>query len=272
MRSNQERAIPKNMQEALTSIYMQTKKDVNYKLTNQTSSDSRIKTVYEISSGNQIIGNYNHTLIQGKSKTAEYVVMHLNENPLGERPTWNEYFMAKAILSSTMTSCCNVHAGSVAVDLATNIELGSGYNGPSSAGLESCLDVGCRKKAIGEEYGKEHGKGTCWGTHSEQNAVSNITRNTKDPFAVYATIFSCSDCATNLMGYHGFKQFFFKSGYDEREVENVLTRYHNRGVLVSRLNLSPERLNDIILNRPDVKIGVWSPEERKRIQAKYLNK
>lgn len=217
------------------------------------------------------MGHYNYTSIHKKNNFAKFGIMDLNENPIGTRPTWHEYFMAKSIISSSRSSCRNVHAGSTIVEIETGIEIGAGYNG-AAPGLENCLDTGCRKEAAGEEYGEKHGTGTCWGTHSEQNAASHLSKTSSSPFALYATIFPCNDCANNLLSYKSFQQLFFKSPYDEREAESTLIRLSARDVMISRLNLSPERMVDIILNEPKVKIGVWSPEEREKIHAKYLNK
>jgi len=93
----------------------------------------------------------------------------------------------------------------------------------------------------------------------------------KEPFTAYVTIFPCNDCTNNLLAYRSFSRLVFKSFYDEREIEGPLERFFQRGVKVCRLNLSPERLIDIVFNEPDAKITVWDSEQRERIKG-YLDK
>ncbi|MFH1801517.1 MAG: hypothetical protein ABH804_01650 [archaeon] len=236
--------------------------------------EPRLKTKYALKCGDVILGDYEHTEVfqrDGETLVTDFGMVNLKErNDI--RPSWDEYFMLKAIDTSRRSSCLNVHAGTVIVDSKTNLELGSGYNG-AAPGLESCLDLGyCRKeRATGEKYGITHGTGKCWGTHSEQNAASHITRLNLNRFTVYATIFPCNDCTNNLLAYRGFDRVVFKSFYDEREIESSLERFDKRKVDVYRLNLSPERAWDISFNEPDAKITVWTREEKSRILEKIFS-
>lgn len=201
------------------------------------------------------------------------MIKELLEGRLGERPSFDETFMVKAIVNARRSSCHNVHAGSVLVDIEDKNEIGGGYNGAPPR-EKSCLQAGyCEKeRATKQKYGEVHGTGTCIGVHSEVNALAHITKLAQVPFALYATIFPCNDCLGNLLAHKKFKKLVFKSEYSKKDgTERKLKRLDDSGVQVLHLDLSPERFIDIYWNEPDAKFTIWSPEQRVRI-AGYLEK
>lgn len=231
----------------------------------------RIDTSYMVNCNDSLVGVYNHSRIHSKKRIVEFGYMDLQESSFGSRrPSWDEFLLIKAMVNTKRSSCVNVHAGACIVDSESHVELGNGYNG-AAPGLDNCLEVGCRKAATGETYGERHGTGNCWGTHAEQNAASHITRLMDTPFNLYTTIFTCNDCANNLLAYRGFDRLVFKVSYDRKSDEIPLTKYFERGVKVCRLDLSPERYISILLNEPEVKISVWRDEQKERMKD-YLDK
>lgn len=200
------------------------------------------------------------------------MIKEVKEGRLGERPSFDEIFMAKAIINAMRSSCLKVHAGTVIVDFNDSLELGSGYNG-AAPGLESCLKRGyCEKeRATGKDYDHSHGTGNCRGTHAEMNARAHITRQSKTAFAVYTTIFPCNDCTNSLLAYKAFKKLVFKSEYTKKEGGAPLRKLEERGIQIVHLDLSPERFMDIAFNERPAKFTVWSPEQRVRA-ANYLER
>jgi len=201
------------------------------------------------------------------------MIKELPEKRLGERPSFDETFMVKAIVNARRSSCFNVHAGSVLVDINDKNEIGGGYNGAPPR-EPSCLEVGyCEKERVtDQEYGETHGTGTCIGVHSEVNALAHIIKLAQIPFALYTTIFPCNDCVGNLLAYKKFKKLVFKSEYSKKDgLERKLKRLEDSGVQVLHLDLSPERFLDIYWNEPPAKFTIWSPEQRVRITS-YLER
>lgn len=187
--------------------------------------------------------------------------MMILEKEIGERPSWDEYFMSIAILTASRSSCRHVEAGSVIVQDKRIV--GTGYNGAASV-LENCLEFGCRKELAGEKYGEIFGTGNCVGIHSEMNALGHLRITDSKKIELYTTIFPCHTCAKNLLPY-GLKKIVFKSFYHETESASTLKLFQDAKIKVYRLNLSPERLKDIIFNRRGRTFKIWDPEEMRRI-------
>jgi len=194
------------------------------------------------------------------------MIKELQESSLGQRPSWDEYFMLMAIVSGTRSSCRHVRAGSIIVDPKNQV-LGAGYNGAPSQ-YENCLDVGCRKEAKGLVYGESLDSGECVGIHSEMNAVGHLTKIDERKKTLYTTVFPCHGCAKNLLPYN-LGRVVFRSVYDEGDMEKALARFEGARVPVDRLNLSPERVVDILFAQPEVDFDIFSSEEKDRIRVKY---
>lgn len=186
------------------------------------------------------------------------MIKEIAENRLGERPSWDEYFMGLAILTASRSSCKHVEAGSVIVQ--DKQVVGMGYNGAPS-NLENCLDVGCRKDKLGLEYRESLNTGTCIGIHSEMNALGHLKKIESRGIELYTTIFPCHDCAKNLLPY-GLDEIVFKSLYDNEESQSTFSLFEEAGVEIFRLNLSPKRLLNILFNRDAKDFGIWDPKDR----------
>lgn len=194
-------------------------------------------------------------------------IAQIQEKGLGERPGWDEYFMAMAILASTRSSCRHVQAGSLIV--VGNQVRATGYNGAAPQ-YENCFDMGCRKEAKGLDYEKSLGSGECEGIHAEMNALGHLDKKEGRKITIYTTLFPCHSCAKNLMPYN-LEQVVFKSLYSGKEFDNTLKYLEKGRVKVARLDLSPSRLVDIILACNKSKFNVWTPEDREYI-AKIIPK
>lgn len=104
-----------------------------------------------------------------------------------ERPSWDVYFMATAILMATRSSCERLNVGCVIVSGGThkNRIIAAGYNGflPGSPHVSRVRDG--------------HEQAT---VHAEQNAVSDAARRgvSLQAGTVYITHFPCINCAKIL--------------------------------------------------------------------------
>jgi dCMP deaminase len=104
-----------------------------------------------------------------------------------ERPSWDAYFMATALLMATRSSCERLHVGCVVVSggAQKNRIVAAGYNGflPGAPHTSRVRDG--------------HEQAT---VHAEQNAISDAARRgvSLDGATVYITHFPCINCAKIL--------------------------------------------------------------------------
>ncbi|MEN8661760.1 MAG: deoxycytidylate deaminase [Lentimonas sp.] len=105
----------------------------------------------------------------------------------GERPSWDAYFMATALLMASRSSCERLHVGCVVVSGGSqkNRIVAAGYNGflPGASHL-SRVRAGHEQATV----------------HAEQNAVSDAARRgvSLEGATVYVTHFPCINCAKIL--------------------------------------------------------------------------
>jgi len=106
----------------------------------------------------------------------------------GRRPTWDEYFMATAVLISTRSSCERLNVGCVIVTAGgshKNRIVAAGYNGhlPGSPHTSRIRDG--------------HEQAT---VHAEQNAISDAARrgSSVEGCTAYVTHYPCINCAKIL--------------------------------------------------------------------------
>lgn len=106
----------------------------------------------------------------------------------GDRPSWDEYFMATALLISSRSSCERLHVGAVMVSAGAhpNRIIAAGYNGflPGHPHQSRVRD--------------DHEQGT---VHAEQNAVADAARRgiSVQGATAYVTHFPCINCAKILL-------------------------------------------------------------------------
>lgn len=104
-----------------------------------------------------------------------------------QRPSWDEYFMATAVLISSRSNCERQHVGCVIVTagLRKNRIVAAGYNGflPGTPHLSRLRDG--------------HEQAT---VHAEQNAVADAARrgSSVEGCTAYVTHYPCVNCAKIL--------------------------------------------------------------------------
>jgi len=178
-----------------------------------------------------------------------------------QRPGWDEYFMAIAILASTRASCKHVRAGCVIV-LDKRI-IGTGYNGAPPGVEKNCLEAGCYKEKKGVGYKKAFDVGKCIGVHAEMNALANLSRGIHKGATLYITIFPCPSCAKNLLAYN-IKRVVYKREYDLEESKLSMKLFKEADVEVEQLDLSKEKLMKFLFEQHNVDFDVFSEKEKNK--------
>lgn len=128
----------------------------------------------------------------------------------GERPSWDAYFMATALLMASRSSCERLHVGCVIVSggLQKNRIVAAGYNGflPGASHMSRVRDG--------------HEQAT---VHAEQNAVSDAARRgvSLEGATVYITHFPCINCA-KILAAAGVKCIKYYRDYKNDELVKEL--------------------------------------------------
>lgn len=117
------------------------------------------------------------------------------------RPTWDEYFMATAVLMSTRSNCERLHVGCVIVTggARKNRLVAAGYNGflPGTPHISRQRDG--------------HEQAT---VHAEQNAIADAARrgSSVEGCVAYVTHYPCINCA-KILAASGIAEVRYRSDY-----------------------------------------------------------
>jgi len=137
------------------------------------------------------------------------------------RPSWDEYFMATALLMASRSSCERLHVGCVIVsggDQANRI-IAAGYNGflPGAPHVSRVRDG--------------HEQGT---VHAEQNAICDAARRgvSLEGATIYITHFPCVNCA-KILAASGIRAIKYHRDY--RNDDMVREILHESRVRIEQL-------------------------------------
>jgi dCMP deaminase len=117
------------------------------------------------------------------------------------RPSWDEYFMATAVLISTRSPCERLHVGCVIVSGGgrKNRLIAAGYNGflPGTPHVSRMRE--------------EHEQAT---VHAEQNAIADAARrgSSVEGCVAYVTHFPCINCA-KILAAAGIAEIRYREDY-----------------------------------------------------------
>jgi dCMP deaminase len=114
----------------------------------------------------------------------------------GERPSWDEYFMAIANMVRTRSTCLRRKVGAIVVK--NKRILTTGYNG-APKGMKHCSEVGCLRDEAHVPAGERHE--LCRGIHAEQNAIVQAAAFgvSIQGSTLYCTHFPCVLCTKMLI-------------------------------------------------------------------------
>jgi len=182
--------------------------------------------------------DYEQDKIIGKSSELKDIPTQNNIVSEGksERPSWDEFFMASALLVASRSSCKHLHAGAVLVK--DKRILSTGYNG-APPGMTNCLDIGCRKEREGIDF-DDKGKSVCRGIHAEINALSQIARQNLKGAQMYTIYLPCSSCSKTIAG-SGINEVVYLKMYNEPD---LLTKeiFAESGIKLRKLDINFDKI------------------------------
>lgn len=126
------------------------------------------------------------------------------------RPTWDEYFMALAVLTATRSNCERLHVGCVVVTGGErrNRIVAAGYNGylPGTPHVSRVRDG--------------HEQAT---VHAEQNAVADAARrgSSVEGCVAYVTHYPCLNCA-KIVAAAGISEVRYRTDYQNDPMVRVI--------------------------------------------------
>jgi len=141
---------------------------------------------------------------------------------LENRPSWDDYFMATALLLSTRSPCERLHVGCVIVSGGDrkNRIVAAGYNGflPGTPHVSRVRDG--------------HEQAT---VHAEQNAIADAARRGSpvEGCIAYVTHFPCINCA-KILAASGIAEIRYRSDYHNDPL--VAPLLADAGIRVTRLD------------------------------------
>lgn len=138
-----------------------------------------------------------------------------------DRPSWDEYFMATALLMASRSSCERLHVGCVIVSGGAhkNRIIAAGYNGfLPGAPHTSRLRDGHEQATV----------------HAEQNAIADAARRgvSLEGATVYITHYPCINCA-KILAAAGIRQIKYHNDYRNDAIVSDL--FAESGVRIEKL-------------------------------------
>jgi len=142
-------------------------------------------------------------------------------SPAVPRPSWDEYFMATALLISTRSPCDRLHVGCVMVSGGTrkNRIVAAGYNGflPGVPHVSRMRDG--------------HEQAT---VHAEQNAIADAARrgSSVEGCIAYVTHYPCINCA-KILAAAGIAEVRYRDDYHNDPL--IAPMFKDAGVRIVQL-------------------------------------
>lgn len=164
---------------------------------------------------------------------------------MDNRLSWDDYFMAHAVLASTRSTCVRRKVGAVAVGL-DRIILATGYNG-APRNHPHCTKETCLRYVNNIPSGEQ--LDVCRAIHAEQNVVISAARNgvSLKSATIYCTTAPCSTCLKILCN-AGIAQVYYMSDYPEKDSHLISHAMEFQGIVIRKFEPSFE-LTLLALNK-----------------------
>jgi dCMP deaminase len=130
---------------------------------------------------------------------------------MGERPSYDKYFMEMAHVVSKRSTCLRRKVGAILVK--DKHILSTGYNG-APKGIKHCSEVGCIREDMHIPSGQRHE--LCRGLHAEQNAIiqAAVFGISIKNSILYCTNTPCIVCVKMLIN-AGVEEIIFSGDYPD---------------------------------------------------------
>jgi dCMP deaminase len=148
-----------------------------------------------------------------------------------ERPSWDEYFMGIAKLTSERSTCLRRKVGAVIV--RDKQVVATGYNG-APKGIAHCEEKGgCLREKLGVPSGERHE--LCRALHAEQNAIIQAATSGQsiEGATIYITHQPCVICAKMIIN-AGIRKIIVEEGYPDELAVEILDEAGLKIVSLSR--------------------------------------
>ena len=149
-----------------------------------------------------------------------------------KRPSWDEYFMGMAKLTSQRSTCLRRKVGAVIVK--DKHIIATGYNG-APRGLSHCAELGgCLREELNVPSGQRHE--LCRALHAEQNAIIQAATlgQSIEGASIYITHQPCSICSKMIIN-AVIDRIVVDEGYPDELATNLL---EEAGIKVVKLDLN----------------------------------
>ena len=115
------------------------------------------------------------------------------------RPSWDQYFIDIAKLTSERSNCIKRKVGCIIVK--NNRILSLGYNG-TPRGTQNCYEGGCKRCM--DQFNKSINQAgshldLCMCLHAEENAMLYVSQNDLNESIIYVTLIPCIGCVKKII-------------------------------------------------------------------------
>lgn len=150
---------------------------------------------------------------------------------MDKRPSWDNYFMDMAKLTSTRSTCLRRQVGAVIVK--DKHIIATGYNG-APRGLKHCAEMGgCLREKLNVPSGQRHE--LCRALHAEQNAIIQAATlgQSIEGATIYVTHQPCAICSKMIIN-AGINRIVVDEGYPDEMATEILAEAGLRVVMLEK--------------------------------------
>lgn len=150
---------------------------------------------------------------------------------LKKRPSWDEYFMGMAELTSERSTCLRRKVGAVIVK--DKHIVATGYNG-APRGLAHCTDLGvCMREELEIPSGERHE--LCRALHAEQNAIIQAATlgDSIEDATIYVTHQPCIICSKMIIN-AGIERIVVREGYPDKMAVDMLAESGKQVIVLKK--------------------------------------
>ncbi|MDD7510935.1 MAG: cytidine/deoxycytidylate deaminase family protein [Peptostreptococcaceae bacterium] len=150
---------------------------------------------------------------------------------MDKRPSWDNYFMDMAKLTSTRSTCLRRQVGAVIVK--DKHIIATGYNG-APRGLKHCAEMGgCLREKLNVPSGQRHE--LCRALHAEQNAIIQAATlgQSIEGATIYVTHQPCAICSKMIIN-AGINRIVVDEGYPDEMATEILAEAGLKVVMLEK--------------------------------------